>query len=459
MPEPAVPASLDEALRLLRDVPAEAGREDLVGVFGPTPGVAGYRRLARLVHPDRAPAGSAGAATEGFVRLGELWIRYQQLEDLPGSATGGGRPGPTWGRPGNTAARNTAARNTAARNTAARNTAARNTAGAAGAAGADQAAGNEERAGDGTAVLRTGRHTYTLRTSRRRAAQGPDGPVGGVAGAVGAVVEGDVARLHPAECRSAAGGAAHEVLLKIPRSGADNDLMEREAAALGWLVRQGDRRFAAYAPRLVESFLHVPGDEAAAGTAGARRVNALGRLDGFCSLSRIRAACPQGVDPRDVAWMWRRLLVALGYAHRAGVLHGAVVPDHVLIHPDLHGLVLVDWCYSVVRGGDTGVSGARVPAVVPGFEQMYPPEVPARQPPDEATDIYLATRCMTFLLGPDVPVPLRRFAQGCTLRAAARRPHDAWRLLGELDELLERLFGPRRFRTFHLPPLPAGSPA
>lgn len=401
MPEPAVPASLDEALRLLRDVPAEAGREDLVRVFGPTPGVAGYRRLARLVHPDRAPAGSAGTATDGFVRLGELWIRYQQLEDD----------------------------------------------------------------GDGTAVLRTGRHTYTLRTPRRRAAQGPDGPVGGAAGAAGAVgavgvvVEGDVARLHPAECRAVAGGAAHEVLLKIPRSGADNDLMEREAAALGRLAREGDRRFAAYAPRLVESFLHVPGDEAAAGTAGARRVNALGRLDGFCSLSRIRAAYPQGVDPRDVAWMWRRLLVALGYAHRAGVLHGAVVPDHVLIHPGLHGLVLVDWCYSVVRGGGTGVSGARVPAVVPGFEQMYPPEVPARQPPDEATDIYLATRCMTFLLGPDVPVPLRRFAQGCTLRAAARRPHDAWRLLGELDELLERLFGPRRFRTFHLPPLPAGSPA
>ncbi|MEX5632588.1 hypothetical protein AB1460_08250 [Parafrankia sp. FMc2] len=442
MPEPAVPASLDEALRLLRDVPAAAGREDLVGVFGPTPGVAGYRRLARLVHPDRAPAGSAGAATDGFVRLGELWMRYQQLEDLPGSVTGGGRPGPTWGRPGNTAARTAAG-----------------AAGAAGAADPGHTAGKAERDGDGTAVLRTGRHTYTLRTSRRRVAQGPDGPVGGVAGAAGAVVEGDVARLHPAECRSAGGGAAHEVLLKIPRSGADNDLMEREAAALGRLARQGDRRFAAYAPRLVESFLHVPGDEAAAGTAGARRVNALGRLDGFCSLSRIRAAYPQGVDPRDVAWMWRRLLVALGYAHRAGVLHGAVVPDHVLIHPDLHGLVLVDWCYSVVRGGGTGVSGARVPAVVPGFAQMYPPEVPARQPPDEATDIYLATRCMTFLLGPDVPVPLRRFAQGCTLRAAARRPHDAWRLLGELDELLERLFGPRRFRRFHLPPLPAGSPA
>ena len=31
--------------------------------------------------------------------------------------------------------------------------------------------------------------------------------------------------------------------------------------------------------------------------------------------------------------MWRRLLVAVGAAHRAGVIHGAVLPEHVMIHP------------------------------------------------------------------------------------------------------------------------------
>ncbi len=49
-------------------------------------------------------------------------------------------------------------------------------------------------------------------------------------------------------------------------------------------------------------------------------------LDGFRSLTEVGTAYPDGVDPRDAAWMWRRLLVGLGFAHRAGVLHGAVLP-------------------------------------------------------------------------------------------------------------------------------------
>jgi len=44
-----------------------------------------------------------------------------------------------------------------------------------------------------------------------------------------------------------------------------------------------------------------------------------------------------------------------------------------------------------------------------------------------------------------------RFAAGCTLPAPATRPHDAWRLLREFDELLELLFGPRRYRPFTMP--------
>ena len=60
------------------------------------------------------------------------------------------------------------------------------------------------------------------------------------------------------------------------------------------------------------------------------------------SLAQVHAAYPRGLDPRDAAWMWRRLLVALGTVHAAGVVHGAVLPDHVLIHPDLHD-TLIGW--------------------------------------------------------------------------------------------------------------------
>jgi len=51
-----------------------------------------------------------------------------------------------------------------------------------------------------------------------------------------------------------------------------------------------------------------------------RHINLIAGLPGFRSLAEVRSAFPAGIDPRDAAWMWRRLLVAVGAAHRAGVI-------------------------------------------------------------------------------------------------------------------------------------------
>lgn len=59
---------------------------------------------------------------------------------------------------------------------------------------------------------------------------------------------------------------------------------------------------------------------------------------------------------------------------------------------------------------------------------------------------------MTYLMADRIPKPLAMFARGCML-APRRRPADAWALLGELDELLDRLYGPRTFRPFVVPTL------
>jgi len=235
----------------------------------------------------------------------------------------------------------------------------------------------------------------------------------------------------------------------MPRDPADGDLIEREAVAPRQLPKDGPRRFPPYVPRPVETLLHR--DPV---TGVRRRANVIARLKGFYSLAEVRAAHPDGPDPRDAAWMRRRLLVALGFAHRAGVLHGAVLPEHVLIHPGPHGLVLIDWCRSVPGCyAGTDPSG-RVPAMVDRYADWYPDEVPGRRRAGPATDISMATRCMTHLMADKAPTALRRFARGCTLPAQSRRPDDAWRLPAELDEVLERLYGPRRFRPFRMPPVP-----
>jgi hypothetical protein len=269
-----------------------------------------------------------------------------------------------------------------------------------------------------------------------------DGPAAGYEYRVGGrIAEGDLAVLY--EARTGEGDA---VVFKVPRDPGDNDLMRREAVALAQLAAEGEPRFQPYVPRLMESFRYRD-----AATGRARQVNVIRRLAGFHSLAEVRAAYPDGLDPRDVAWMWRRLLVALGFAHRATVVHGAVLPEHVLIHPEEHGLVLVDWCYSV-PGCHLRVDPSRlVPAMIERYADWYPPEVPARLPASPATDIHMATLCMAYLLPDEMPRPLRMFIRGCVLPGRRARPHDAWDLLGELDEILEHLYGPRRFRPFRLP--------
>ncbi|GIF13030.1 molecular chaperone DnaJ [Actinoplanes teichomyceticus] len=217
--------------------------------------------------------------------------------------------------------------------------------------------------------------------------------------------------------------AEGDQLLKVPRDPADSDLLAVEAAALRRLRSHGRAGFRAYAPRLMDTFVHVDG-------AGHRRtVNVVTRQRGFRDL-----AATGDLDPADLVWIWRRLLAGLGWAHRAGVVHGAVFEEHVLVDPRPRGLILIDWCYAAPAGG-------RPKALIARREPEYPPEVPVGRPVTPATDIYLATRLMTRLFGPDMPHPLRRFADGCLHPAPRMRPQDAWRLLAEFDELI-----PQRYR-------------
>lgn len=244
------------------------------------------------------------------------------------------------------------------------------------------------------------------------------------------VARGDIANLYQ----------VRDGLLKLVRDPADNDLMRAETMALATLRTRVEPPLQAYFPEPVQAQRRR---DPSSGVE--RQANVVAWLAGFRSLAEVRDAFPGGVDPRDAAWMWRRLLVAVGAAHRAGLIHGAVLPEHVMIHPREHGLVLVDWCYS------GPAPAVRVRTAVKRYLDWYPPEVLAGAPAGPDLDIWLATRCMTELVGPRMPARMAAFARGCLLASPSRRPADAWLLLAEFDELLGRLYGPRTFRPFAMP--------
>ena len=240
--------------------------------------------------------------------------------------------------------------------------------------------------------------------------------------------------------RAHSAASSAQVLLKVARETDNNTFLRAEAAALSGLNQRGEAKLAAYAPELFESF-DTAGDDGLD-----RTVNVMTDTSSFVSLARVAQAFPDGLDARDVAWMWRRLLVAVGYAHRAGIIHTAVIPENVLVEPAQHGLVLTNWYYAQEAPNLVAASG-----LFSGRMDIYAPEILDGEQVNTTADIFMATRTISSLFDNATSQHLTNFARGCMLDSPVARPDDAWELLKELDGLLEQLFGPRRFRPFAMP--------
>lgn len=260
---------------------------------------------------------------------------------------------------------------------------------------------------------------------------------GGVRFILGDKLSGELCDVYKATRSDKAG--EHPAAFKVARSPADNDLVKAEAEALKKLRPKGSKEEGHYRyfTPLLDSF-----EVASAGTR--RRANVMPWIDGHCSLAEVKKAYPGGLDFRDAAWMFRRTLSALGFAHRQGIVHGAVIPEHVLICPETHGAKLVDWCYSVELGRP-------LKAYVAARKATYPPEVFRKEPFTSSADIFMAARTIFGLLKPDTPAEVIRFLRGCVLMVPKARPQDAFALNEEFAALLAELVGPRKFRPFEMP--------
>lgn len=352
--------------------------EDLFGDLGAATTPAGrlaalalaFRRIARVVHPDRQPSSRASRAHEAFVRATRLRDAAEEAIRL---GTYGERRPP---------------------------------------------------AADVPQIITTLTRSYAL--SRL-------------------VARGDLCDLYA--CSYETRDGRERAILKIVSREGDGDLLENEANVLRRLFPAGraEEKFLRYLPRLVDSFVLRDADEGTRRSLDERRVVVLPHFDEHVSLTAVRTAHPRGLDFRDVVWMLKRLLVALGFIHRRGLVHGAIVPPHVLVHPVDHGARLIDWCYAVF-------SGQRVRALSVAHRDLYAPEVTAKEPATAGTDIYMAARCALLMMGDtSVPTALRRFLETCLAASPRRRPDDAWKLHDELEELLERLVGRPKYRRLAMP--------
>lgn len=220
-------------------------------------------------------------------------------------------------------------------------------------------------------------------------------------------------------------------LIKITRKPTDNDLAAAEVRAMKKL-REVPDEFQMYHPRLLDAFRFR--DSA---TRTDRATLVTDRLDGFYSLKQVKEAYPDGISGRDVSWMFRRLLVAVGTAHDVGLVHGSVVPETVMVHPGMHGITLIDWSTAVE-------TGQPLKAVHPEYHRWV--RGTEKTASTHKHDIRFASKTMLTLTRQG-DTNLRAFLRGCTISAVP----TAAELLAEFDELLERMYGKRTFHPFEMP--------
>ncbi len=240
------------------------------------------------------------------------------------------------------------------------------------------------------------------------------------------------------------------VLLKVLRAPADADLLDGEWRALAAL-----RASEAPGTPLLSRRLPQPVARGALRAPGVapRPTLVLGYKSGFVhTFDDLAAAHPGGVDPRHAVWLWRRLLELLGWVHQSGWVHGALLPQHLLVHARDHGVAVVGWSCAR-RAGEGGAPTALDPARA----AFYPPASLAGEAPSAAADLAMAARCVAYAIGggearvpASLPGPLAALMRPY-VEAGAPPAGDAWRLDTLVRDAAREVFGPRAYVRLPMP--------
>lgn len=224
-----------------------------------------------------------------------------------------------------------------------------------------------------------------------------------------------------------------DYVLKAVRSPSNNDLARNEAAMLKKVHEKcANLKVAVHVPELLDSFV-----------LDKRQVNVIGRLKGYYTLTELMRFYSDGLPLADAAWIFNRILGALSAAHSADIVHGAVTPDHFMVNEDHNG-VLLDWSYAVEKGNP-------LKAVIQGCTSTYPGEVFTKAPADFGLDLFMASKCLFYLLGGKCPCKqVEALMRACQL-SASHRLKDVIALHKDFGDILRRLYGPRKFRHLAMP--------
>ena len=250
------------------------------------------------------------------------------------------------------------------------------------------------------------------------------------------IATGDISTVYRGTLR----GSSDPMVFKVCRNPANNAMLDVEQSILTYLRDEAvtcKLKAMVHIVPFVESFMVADGKVS-------KRVNVFKYSSANVSLADVAKAYPAGIDMRDAAWMLNRIIAALVVLEQAKVVHGAIVPEHVLIAPESHNAILVGWSYAVRNGNP-------ISAIVPSRKADYPRDVLSKRPSCTGMDLHMAAKTILGIVNPHtVPRQINGLLRTCLL-GAAHRPNSAYDFYQDFNAELNAAFGPKKFREFKMP--------
>ena len=242
------------------------------------------------------------------------------------------------------------------------------------------------------------------------------------------------------------------VILKILRDRKDIDRFDNEWDVLETLHKSDTTGADSFTMLIPQPVAH--GDISSGMYAG-KRVSIFRWISGFYhTFDAVIQAYQQGIPTRASIWIWRRILEVLSFIHTSGMVHGAVLPSHLLIQEMEHGVRLVGYDCS-------GHIGEKLRNAYQTFESFYPQSAQSRLTLTTQLDLTMSARCIIALLGGDpvtaslntsVPAPLIRILQRVTrIEHTGKSSEDAWSIREELGDIAKQVYGAPQFIPIVMP--------
>jgi serine/threonine protein kinase len=170
--------------------------------------------------------------------------------------------------------------------------------------------------------------------------------------------------------------------------------------------------------------------------------------DGYDLIELLRVYKQQyqapGLSQEHLFWILDRFLSALGFLHERGILHGNIQPDNLMIQPQNHNGLLIDFLHCRIHPSQDDVF------TVVNTAYCAPEVLTRRFKPHPVSDIFALGVCMIEMLdgrngrledAVDLHPSLRMLLQKMVLPDPTKRADDAWALAAELKKLRQQLYG------------------